>query len=216
MCARSRQNGFWIMRARPLADRVGAKCLECGRWLKAPLSQRHGFLPDERMMVFTPPFTATSIDFLGPFLVKVMNNVRTQLKVWPIIFACLNSGSIHIELSNKYDTDTLLENIDFFTELKGNPAIFYTDRGSQLCKAAQFIGPKEALPVDLQKFDWGRIEDILANLKLRVKFCLPGCHWKNDLAEKRVQKLKECLELLMPDKSPSLNFNKFQMFQSSG
>ena len=205
--ARSRQNGFWVVRARPLADKVAAECWECRRWLKAPLCQRLGFLPEERMLIFAPPFTATSIDFLGPFLVKAMNNARTQLKVWPIIFACLNSGAVHIELSNTYGTDTLLQTIDVFTALRGNPAMFYTDRGSQLCKAAQFIGTKE----DPQKCDWGKIEETLAKLKSKVKFCLPGCHWQNGLVEKRVQKLKECLELVMPEGSPNLNFNEFRI-----
>ena len=80
-----------------------------------------------------------------------------------------------------------------------------------MCKAAQFIGPKEALPADLQKCDWGKIEETLAKLKSKMKFCLSGCPWQNGLAEKRVQKLKECLELLMPERSPSPNFNEFRI-----
>lgn len=206
-CARSRQNGLWIIRARPLADKVAAECWECRRWLKAPLCQRLGFLPEERMLIFAPPFTATAIDFLGPFLVKAMNNARSLLKVWPVLFACLNSGAVHVELSNTYGTDALLQTIDVFTAIRGNPAMFYTDRGSQLCKAAQFIGTKE----DPQKCDWGKIEESLAKIRSKVKFCLPGCHWQNGNAEKRVQKLKECLELLMPQGSPNLNFNEFRI-----
>ena len=72
-CARSRQEA-WIVRARTLANKVAADCLQCRVRLKAPLSQREGFLPEERMLTFTPPFTATAMDFLGPFKVKAMNN----------------------------------------------------------------------------------------------------------------------------------------------
>ena len=82
-------------------------------------------------------------------------------------------------------TLTLLESIDSFTAIREKPGFLYTDRGSQLCKAAQFIGPKEVSPADLQKCDWGKIEDALAKSNSKVKFFLPGCHWQNGLVEKR-------------------------------
>ena len=79
-CARLRQEA-WIVRARPLTNKVAADCLECRVRLKAPLTQREGFLPEEQILTFTPPFTATAMDFLGPFKVKAMNNSKNFLKV---------------------------------------------------------------------------------------------------------------------------------------
>ena len=125
-CARSRQEA-WIVRARPLANKVAADCLECRVRLKVPLTQREGFLPDERMLTFTPPFTATAMDFLGPFKVKAMNNSRSFLKVWPVVFGCLNTGAVHLELNKTYGTDALLLSIMAFTSIRGYPATFYTD-----------------------------------------------------------------------------------------
>ena len=40
---------------------------------------------------------------------------------------------------------------------------------------------------------------------------MPGCHWQNGLAEKRVQNLKQCLELLMLANTPSFNFSEFRI-----
>ena len=57
---------------------------------------------------------------------------------------------------------------------------------------------------DLQKCDWGEIEETLAKANSKVKFCLTGYHWQNGLAEKRVHKLKQCLKLLTLEKNPSL------------
>ena len=122
---------------------LGSDCLECRRRLKVPLTQRLGFLPQERMLIFNPPFTATALDFLGPFQVKAMNNARSLLKVWPVVFGCLNTGAIHLELTHTYGTDALLLAMGAFTGIRGYPALFYTDRGSQLCKAAQFVDKKE-------------------------------------------------------------------------
>ena len=204
-CARSRQDA-WVVRARPLADKVAADCLECRRRLKIPLTQRLGFLPQERLLIFNPPFTATAIDFLGPFRVKAMNNARSFLKVWPVVFGCLNTGAVHIEVTSTYGTDALLLAMSAFTGIRGYPAIFYTDRGSQLCKAAQYVDKKE----DPQNWGWDSIEQALAKKKSEVKFCLPGCQWQNGSAEQRVRALKEIMELLMAPDSTSLNYAEFR------
>merc|ERR1712080_313536 len=90
-----------MVRARPLANRTASECLECRLRLKTPLSQREGFLPEERTLILTPPFTATAMDFLGPFKIKAMVRSKASIKVWPIVFACLNTGAVHIELKIK-------------------------------------------------------------------------------------------------------------------
>ena len=82
-CARSRQDA-WIVRARPLANKIAADCLLCRVRLKNPLSQREGFLPEERTLTYSPPFMATAIDFLSPYKIKAMNNKQSLLKVWPV------------------------------------------------------------------------------------------------------------------------------------
>ena len=95
------------------------------------------------MFIGSPPFTSTAMDFLGPYKVKAMNNARSFLKVWPVIFGCLNTGAMHIELNKTYGTDALLLSISAFTSIRGYPSVFYTDRGTQLCKAAKYINSKE-------------------------------------------------------------------------
>ena len=204
-CARSRPHAF-IVRARPLADRVAADCLMCRKRLACPLSQRLGFLAEERTLIFSPPFTATALDFLGPFEVGAMNNKRSLLKVWPVVFVCMNTGGLHIELAHTYGTDALLLCIGAFASLRGYPATIYTDRGSQLCKAAQFASHKE----DPQNWGWDAVEERLAAKKTKFKFCLPGCQWQNGGAEQRVRGLKESLMMIMLQGSNKLNFAEFR------
>ena len=78
--------------------------------------------------MYTPPFTATAMDFLGSFKVKVMNNSRILLKVWSVVFGCLNTGAVHLELNKTYGTDALLLSITAFTSIRGYAATFYTDQ----------------------------------------------------------------------------------------
>ena len=141
-CSRSHLDA-WIVRARPLARKIARSCLVCQRKYKVLLNQREGELPDERLFIGCPPFTCTAIDFLGPYKVKAMTNAQSQMKVWRVVFGCLNTGAVHIKLNKTYGMDALLLSITSFTSIHGYPAKFYTDKGTQLSKADSFINSKE-------------------------------------------------------------------------
>ena len=111
-----------------------------------------------------------------------MTNAHSQMKVWPVVFGCLNTGAVHIELNKEYVTDALLLSITSFTSIHGYPAKFYMDKGTQLSKAGSFIYSKEN-PVNLT---WDKVKDTLATKKTEVNYCLPGCKWQNGTAEQRV------------------------------
>ena len=85
------------------------------------------------------------------------------MKVWPVVFGCLNTGAVHIKLNKTYGTDALLLSITAFTSIKGYPTVFYTDRGTQLCKAGKYIDSKE----DPVNWTWGKFEETLAAQKQR-------------------------------------------------
>ena len=204
-CARSRPQ-MWIVRARPLADRIAADCTLCRKRLACPLSQRLGFLPEERTQVFSPPFKATALDFLGPYWVKGWPNPRARLKVWPVVMGCLNTGALHLELAHNYGTDALLLALESFTGVRGYPDIIYSDRGSQIRKAAEYTASKE----DPENWDWVQLQESLATNKTSIKFCHPGCQWQNGSAEKRVQGVKEGMDLIMTQGSESLNYAEFR------
>ena len=125
---------------------------------------------------------------------------------WPVVFGCLNTGAVHIELNKMYGTDVLLLSISAFTRIRGYPAVFYTDRGTQLCKIAKFIDSKE----DPVNWSWGKLEETLAAKKSKVNFCLSGCQWQNRAAEQRVRALKDALDLMMPNRAGYLDFTEFR------
>ena len=146
------------------------------------------------------------MDFLGPYKVKAMNNARSFLKVWPVIFGCLNTGAVHMELNKTYGTDTLLLSISAFTSIRGYPSVFYTDRGSQLCKAAKYIDSKE----DPVNWTWGKLEETLAPKKTKINYYHSSCQWQNGAAKQRVRPLKDALDLTIPNGSSYLDFSEFR------
>ena len=57
--------------------------------------------------------------------------------------------------------DVLLLSITSFTSIRGYPAKFYTDKGTQLSKAGSFIDSKE----NPANWTWDKIKDTLATNK---------------------------------------------------
>ena len=202
-CFRSRSQA-WIVRGRPLADRIAADCLRCRRDAKKYQQQQMGMLPLERTKFPAKPWSSTAIDLLGPFKVKAMNNSRSKLKTWPIVFGCHLTGALHVELCWTYGTDAFLTAFDNFTAIRGKPSSVYTDRGSQLTKASTFIAEENP-----KNWDWDSIEEKGGGEGIEWKFCPASSQWRNGMAEQRVRALKDSLELLVPGGIENLNFAEF-------
>ena len=202
-CFRSRSRS-WTVRARPLADMVVKDCRLCMIKTKQYIGQQMGSLPEERQTFLSKPWTSTAIDLLGPYKVKAMNNSRSSLKVWPIVFCCHVTGALHTELSYTYGTDAFLVAYSSFTAVRGTPATVYTDSGSQLCKAVQYVESD-----DPGKWDWATVEEQTGRQGTNWRFCPPGAQHRNGLAEQRVRAMKDALDLLVPSGVNNLNFAEF-------
>jgi hypothetical protein len=74
-----------------LAKNVVKECRFCRVHIKKTLEQQMGDLPKEKFNVPCKPFTHLCVDLAGPYLVKAMNNACSKLKVWPVLFNCLNT-----------------------------------------------------------------------------------------------------------------------------
>ena len=61
-----------------------------------------------QLRVPSPPFTNIGIDLLGPIVVKAMVNKGARMKVWVVLFVCLNIKAISMELVPGYSTNDFL------------------------------------------------------------------------------------------------------------
>ena len=138
-----------------LAKRVCRECNSCKLDRKKLLKQKMGYLPVERFQVGFPPFTNVSLDLAAPILVLDMVKKRTTIKCWPVIFCCLNTGAVHLELLHTYGAEAFLMRWKVFTCTRGDPKLVVSDKGSQLMAAAKVIDwtKKE----DPTQWDWHRI-----------------------------------------------------------
>ena len=140
-------------------------------------------LPDNLQIQY-PPFTNIGLDLVGPHVVKAMTNKRATMKVWVVLFLCLNTKAINIELAPGYSTKDFLLAYMCHTNQRGVPVIVNSDRGSQL------VAAHKEMCDDPLKYDWDDIAATTSHLGTSWNFTPAGGQWRNGAAEAFVKKFK--------------------------
>ena len=173
----------WIVNGKKLAKNITRSCLRCRFLRKRIEMQKMAVLPDI-LQVPAPPFSNLGIDLLGPIVVKSMTNKRSTMKVWVVLFLCLNVKAISMELAPGYSTDDFLLAYSAHVSQRGIPSFVHSDRGSQLVSA------QKDLADDPPKYDWDVIASSTASKGTTWKFAPAGGQWRNGSAEAFVKKFK--------------------------
>ena len=197
---RSRRHA-WIIKGKALAKRVVQECAWCKVMARVPQKQKMGMLPPEKLEVPCTAFTHICLDMCGPYLVQDMVKKRTQMKVWPILFCCLSTGALHIELAPRQDTEAFLLTWEAFKAARGIPKTVYSDKGSNLTSAANYTqGVKDS-------FEFEEVQKLTAASGTKWKFAPSGAQWRDGLSESRVKMLKSTLKHLFS--GGNLSFYEF-------
>ena len=133
--AKSRRK-FWIIHARKLATKMKNSCFVCRLLDKMLAQQIMAPLPKSRM-VMSPTFHEISIDLFGPYEIKDSVKQRTHKKVWGLVLSCIASRAVHIDITEDYSMDSVLQTLSRFMSLRGRPARIISDKGSQLVAASE-------------------------------------------------------------------------------
>ena len=206
----------WIHKGYSLAKRVEMDCTFCKVKRKVLLDQKMGSLPEERVAVGTPPWTGVAVDLLGPTEVKAMVNSRAKMKVWPLVVTCLSTGALKILVMHSYGTEALLLQWEHFTSQHGAPSVVYSDRGSQLTSATNYV--KWTAQEDPSKWEWDKVKGAAARQGADWRYVPAGCQYRNGLAEARVKATKSSLEHLFVGSTingqPTVTYAELQVLLS--
>ena len=137
-------------------------------------------LPDE-LQHPCPPFTNVGVDLCGPLVVKAMTNKRASMKVWHVLFVCLNTKALSMYLAPGYSTKDFFIAYNSFTSDRGHPNLVHSDRGTQLVAASK----------EVAEFDWNAIASESAIKGTSWKFTPAGAQWCNGAVEIFVKKFKK-------------------------
>lgn len=99
-----RSAGYWIIGGSSAVSSHISKCLTCRQLRSMPQEQKMAHLPKDRLQP-APPFTFCAVDYFGPCYIK---DGRRELKRYGVLFTCLASRAIHLEVANSLSTDSFL------------------------------------------------------------------------------------------------------------
>lgn len=119
------RRSFWILRGREAVRKHQQVCSECQRWRGHPSVPRMADLLEARLRLNKPVFYSTGVDCFRPMAVKVG---RRQDKHWGIIFRCLTTRAVHLDLLHTMDLDAYLMALRRFNARRGTLAELWSDR----------------------------------------------------------------------------------------
>ena len=103
---------YWILRGHDLAKSTKFRCVVCRKFDAKVEEQYMANLPRTRLQPFTPPFFHTACDYFGPYPVKISRNKCA--KYYGVIFTCMVTRAIHLELTVDYSTMEFLQTLRRF------------------------------------------------------------------------------------------------------
>ena len=192
---------YWIPQARRIVKGIRNRCYRCKLLNKRNAQQMMAPLPSTRVLP-TPAWTYTSIDLFGPIEHVDMVRKRLKEKCWGVVFTCMVSRAVHLDLTQAYHTDALLQAIRRFMALRGAPKEFLSDQGSQM------IACSKELAGIFELIDWNVIKGWCAKHTIAWKLVPPQAQHMNGVTEALIRSTKNILKQTLDGKR--LNYAETQ------
>lgn len=174
---------YWILRGREAIKRQQRTCVECQRWRAKPTVPKMSDLPQSRLRLYQPAFTSTGVDCFGPLQVKVG---RRNEKRWGILFKCMTTRAVHIELLSSLDSDSFLMALRRFIARRGKPAELLSDQGTN------FKGGDRELQEAFRALH-PTLQAQLAKNQIKFKFNPPSAPHFGGVWEREIRSIKSAL-----------------------
>ncbi|KAK3895894.1 hypothetical protein Pcinc_000502 [Petrolisthes cinctipes] len=130
-CSEVCSHGFWILSLHRLVKRLIHSCAICSRLRGRPVEQKMADLPEDRLSPCSP-FWFSGCDLFGPYVVK---SGRRECKRYGVMFTCLVSRAVHIEVVHSLTTDSFLNAFRRFVALRGSVREIRCDQDTNLVGA---------------------------------------------------------------------------------
>ncbi|KAI3374590.1 hypothetical protein L3Q82_021165, partial [Scortum barcoo] len=122
--------------------------MQCRMWRANPSVPKMADLPPARLRLYKPPFYSTGVDCFGPFTVKVG---RQTEKRWGIVFKCLTTRCVHLDLLESLHTDAFLMSLRRFIARRGKPFELLSDNGTSIGGARELREAFETMTPHLKE-----------------------------------------------------------------
>ena len=158
-----RRAGYWIIGSHRAVAKTLSTCIPCKKARGHTITQHMADLPADRTTI-APPFTNVGFDVFGPWTIQTrkLRGGAVNSKRWGLVFTCLSSRAIHIEVLEAMDASAFICALRRFFAIRGPAARLRCDRGTN------FIGGKSELDNALMEMDQEKIKRYSTE---------QGCEW---------------------------------------
>lgn len=184
---------FWIMRIHSVIKKVQSQCNWCKIKRARPTPPMMGSLPEVRLLPFVRPFTNSGVDYFGPLEVKLGRRIE---KRYGVLFTCLSTRAIHIEIASNLETDTTIMAIRRFTARRGCPTNMYSDNGTNL------KGADNELKKYIDELNQPRIEQEMTTQNIDWHFIPPRAPHMGGSWERMIGLVKSILKNVINEQRP--------------
>ncbi|XP_071653060.1 uncharacterized protein [Temnothorax longispinosus] len=126
---------YWVPRGRTLVKGCLRRCVTCVRWWAASPQPLMGSLPGPRV---TParPILNTGVDYAGPVWLRTSKGRGQRAsKAFIVVFVCLCSRAVHLDVASDYTADAFLAALRRFVSRRDLCQMLYSDRGTNFVGA---------------------------------------------------------------------------------
>lgn len=180
---------YWILRGRQAIKKHQYRCVDCRRWRASPSTPKMADLPSSRLRLYKPPFWSTGVDCFGPYLIKIG---RRREKRWGIIYKCLTTRCVHLDLIPSLDTDSFLMSLRRFIARRGKPYELWSDRGTN------FRGGHKELQSTFESMA-PKLQQQLAKQTINFHFNPPYSPHFGGTWEREIRSVKSALQGILKD-----------------
>ena len=178
-----RSAGFWIINLNSSVSSLIHHCVTCSRLRRLPSVQKMSELPTERTNA-SPPFSYVGVDFFGPFEVK---DGRKYSKRYGVIFTCLYSRAVHVEVCDDLSTDAFINCLRTFMAIRGQVRTIYCDRGTNM------VGAFHEFQANLKAVDNVHLQRFLESSQCDFVFNSPGASHMGGAWERLIRTFRNVL-----------------------
>lgn len=201
------RNWFWIPKLRQEAKCCVKTRTQCTREAQITARQIMAELPQIRIKL-APPFQHVGVDMAGPYILKITDkfNMNTRaptlpdMKGWIAVFVCLVTRAVHLEPTEGMSTDDFLQAYQRFVSRRGNPAIVFSDNGTN------FVGAQGELKKfkNVKMWESEEIQDFVHAQETEWHFITPSAPHDGGVWKAAVKSMKYHLKRVMGSQKYSL------------
>jgi hypothetical protein len=181
---------YWIIKLKKTVKKIHYECVRCFRANPSTAVQLMGDLPEARVKL-TTPFVNTAVDYTGFYLIRKSSARRSTLtKGYVVVFKCMCTGAIHLDIASDLSSQTFIAVLDRFVSRRGPCSQIFTDNATCFQGADKTL---KKLLLDMEP----SVKQYCANKMIKWNFTTPRSPSAGGIYESGIKLMKHHLKRII-------------------